>query len=130
MNTLEFLSYLRSLEIKVSADGDRLRLSAPKGVLTPTLREQLAERKAEILTFLNNATRPTDSILLPLQPVARNEYLPLSSAQQRLWFLDQLEPNSSAYNLPRAYRLRGQLNLVALEKSFSEIMQRHEVLRT
>jgi amino acid adenylation domain-containing protein len=130
MNTLEFLSELRRLEIKVSADGDRLRLSAPKGVLTPTLREQLAERKAEILAFLNNASRPTDSTLVPLQPVARNENLPLSSAQQRLWFLDQLEPNSSAYNIPVAYRLTGQLNVVVLEKSIGEILQRHETLRT
>src|SRR3569832_452560 len=111
MNTLEFLSYLRTLEVKLSVDGDRLRLSAPKGVLTPTLRQELAEHKAEILAFLHNANRAGDSTVGSLQPVARNESLPLSSAQQRLWFLDQLEPDSSAYNLPRAYRLTGQLNL-------------------
>ena len=130
MNTLEFLSYLRTLEVKLSVDGDRLRLSAPKGVLTPTLRQELAEHKAEILAFLHNANRAGDSTVGSLQPVARNENLPLSSAQQRLWFLDQLEPDSSAYNLPRAYRLTGQLNLVALEKSLGEIIQRHEALRT
>ena len=130
MNTLEFLSYLRRLKIKVSADGDRLRLSAPKGVLTPTIREQLAERKAEILAFLHNANRSADSILTPLQPVARNENLLLSSAQKRLWFLDQLEPDSSAYNIPLTYRLIGQLNVVALEQGLIEIVRRHEALRT
>jgi amino acid adenylation domain-containing protein len=130
MNALEFLSYLRSLEIKISTDGDRLRLSAPKGVLTPTLREQLAERKAEILTFLHNANLATDSMLSAIQPVPRDGNLPLSSAQQRVWFLDQLEPGSSAYNIPLAYRLKGQLDVTALERSVREIVRRHEVLRT
>ncbi|MFB2892402.1 amino acid adenylation domain-containing protein [Aerosakkonemataceae cyanobacterium BLCC-F50] len=58
------------------------------------------------------------------------EELPLSYAQQRLWFLDQFEPNSALYNVPAALRLEGTLDRVALEKSLSEIIERHEVLRT
>ncbi|MFB2833039.1 amino acid adenylation domain-containing protein, partial [Floridanema evergladense] len=58
------------------------------------------------------------------------EELPLSYAQQRLWFLDQFEPNSALYNIPAALRLEGKLDRVALEKSLTEIIQRHEVLRT
>src|SRR5262245_50643595 len=54
----------------------------------------------------------------------------LSFAQQRLWFLAQLEPESSAYNIPAAYRLSGPLNVPALEQSLSEIVRRHETLRT
>ncbi|MCA1636718.1 MAG: amino acid adenylation domain-containing protein, partial [Acidobacteria bacterium] len=63
---------------------------------------------------------------------ARNDEQPLvlSYAQQRLWFLDQLEPNSSVYNMPAAFRLEGELDEAALEKSFAEIVRRHEVLRT
>jgi amino acid adenylation domain-containing protein len=67
---------------------------------------------------------------LPIERVTREENLPLSFAQQRLWFLDQLQPGSSAYNLSRAVRLQGQLNLAALEQSFNEIIRRHEALRT
>ena len=58
------------------------------------------------------------------------EELPLSYAQQRLWFLDQLEPNSPFYNIPLALRLEGTLKIDVLEKSLQEIIQRHEALRT
>ena len=66
----------------------------------------------------------------PLQPVTRTRPLPLSFAQQRLWFLDQLEPGSVAYNIPAALRIRGPLDLVALERSVNEIVRRQESLRT
>jgi amino acid adenylation domain-containing protein/non-ribosomal peptide synthase protein (TIGR01720 family) len=68
----------------------------------------------------------------PKQIILRNQELkslPLSFAQQRLWFLDQLEPNGAAYNIPGAVRLQGQLNTVALQQSLSEIIRRHETLR-
>ena len=66
----------------------------------------------------------------PILPVPRDRKLPLSFAQQRLWLLDQLEPNNTAYNMPAALRLVGSLNIAALEQSFNEIARRHEVLRT
>ncbi len=55
---------------------------------------------------------------------------PVSFAQQRLWFLDQLIPDNSIYNVPTVIRLKGLLNLTALEKTFNEIVRRHETLRT
>ena len=55
---------------------------------------------------------------------------PLSFAQQRVWFLAQFEPESSAYHLPLAFHIHGNLDVAALERSFEHIMQRHEVLRT
>ena len=55
---------------------------------------------------------------------------PMSFSQQRLWFLDQLEPNSASYNIPAALRLTGRLNVEALKQSLNEIVARHEVLRT
>ncbi|MEH2381700.1 MAG: amino acid adenylation domain-containing protein [Nostoc sp.] len=55
---------------------------------------------------------------------------PLTFAQQRLWFLNQLDPNSISYNIPVAIRLKGRLNQAALEQSFNKIVLRHEVLRT
>ena len=60
----------------------------------------------------------------------RSGLLPLSFAQQRLWFLDQMEPGSASYNMPLAVRLTGALNVAALEQTLTEIVRRHEVLRT
>lgn len=63
-------------------------------------------------------------------PIARRGHLPLSFAQQRLWFLDQLMPNSHFYNLPIGLHLTGILDQAALEKSLYLLIERHEILRT
>ncbi|TGV17973.1 amino acid adenylation domain-containing protein, partial [Mesorhizobium sp. M00.F.Ca.ET.186.01.1.1] len=67
---------------------------------------------------------------IPLVPVSRDRHLPLSFAQQRLWFFDRLMPNSALYNIPTAVRLQGELDMDALEQSLQTIIQRHESLRT
>jgi len=68
--------------------------------------------------------------LRPMVPVPRTGNLPLSFAQQRLWFLDRLLANKAAYNIPRVWQLRGQLDTLALTRSLNELVARHEVLRT
>jgi amino acid adenylation domain-containing protein len=66
----------------------------------------------------------------PIRPVPRDREIPLSFAQERLWFLEQLEREDSLNNLPAAVRLRGDLRIDALEASLREIVRRHESLRT
>ncbi|HYH81173.1 MAG TPA: amino acid adenylation domain-containing protein, partial [Longimicrobium sp.] len=66
----------------------------------------------------------------PLRPVRRDGELPLSFAQQRLWFLHRLEPESAFYNIPTAVRLTGALDAAALRRALGEIVHRHEALRT
>ena len=65
-----------------------------------------------------------------LEATERPDAVPLSFAQQRLWFLDQLQPGGVFYNIPAAFRIEGDLNVQALEKSLQTIAQRHEILRT
>ena len=80
-----------------------------------------------------SALSPAKQALLALRQnkrLAQRRASRLSFSQQRLWFAHQLEPDSAAYNIPGAVRLRGRLNLTALRQSLQEIARRHEVLRT
>ncbi len=130
MNTLEFLSELRELEIHLNVEGSRLICQAPEGRLTPQLREQISQRKGDILAFFQQANRSMNETPVGLKPISRTGNLPLSFAQQRLWFLDRLVPNNPFYNMPAAVRLTGEVNLEVLEAAFNEIIRRHEALRT
>ena len=78
----------------------------------------------------NREVRQAEPTRPVIRPVPRDVDLPLSFAQQRLWFLAQWEPNSAAYNMPVAVRLKGQLDIAALDRSLCEIVRRHEALRT
>jgi len=89
--------------------------------LTPEQRLRLLDRLQESVD---------DSAGEGVKRRPRDLPLPLSFAQQRLWFLDQLAPGNPVYNVPCAMRLEGDLDRVALERALNEIVGRHEVLRT
>ena len=130
MTTAELLSKLRGLNVNIWADNGELRCSAPKGALTSELRAALSERKAEILAFFHSSCGAEPSGEPLLQRMPREGDPPLSFAQQRLWFIDQLEPNSALYNVARAFRLSGAVGVASLERGLNAILRRHEVLRT
>jgi amino acid adenylation domain-containing protein/non-ribosomal peptide synthase protein (TIGR01720 family) len=66
----------------------------------------------------------------PILPIPRTGNLPLSFAQQRFWTLSQLEPDSPFYNIPLAVQIRGDIDLDSLQRSFTEVVQRQEILRS
>ncbi|MBW4417923.1 MAG: amino acid adenylation domain-containing protein [Myxacorys californica WJT36-NPBG1] len=129
MKTVEFLAHLRSLDIQISVDGDKLRCNAPEGVLTSNLQREIRDRKVELVAFLHHAKTTLQPSEFQRSP-RRTSAPRLSFAQQRLWFLEQLVPGNAFYNIPTAMRLTGALNIVAVEQSFNEIVRRHETLRT
>ncbi|MEH2026224.1 amino acid adenylation domain-containing protein [Nostoc sp.] len=88
--------------------------------------EALSPEKQELV--LQKLKKQQQSSLLT--PVSREQPLPLSFAQQRLWFLDQLEGENCVYNVPFFWQINGFLNISALEQAITAIVQRHEVLRT
>jgi amino acid adenylation domain-containing protein len=86
---------------------------------------------AELAAALERAIRlESVPVSPPIVPVSRALDHPLSFAQQRLWFIDQLEPGSAAYNLPEALLLKGRLDIPALAWTLDESVRRHESLRT
>jgi amino acid adenylation domain-containing protein len=87
----------------------------------------LSQLAARIDTAQRDGTQPARAAIVP---VPRDRTLPLSYAQQRLWFLSQLEPGDASYNVPAAVRLRGALDVAALHETLNEVVRRHEVLRT
>jgi len=102
-------------------------LSVELSVMTlfeaPTVKG-LARKIEELMERGEQTTAP------PIVRAQRTRDLPLSYAQQRLWFMEQLDPGSATYNTPAAVRLKGQLDEIALRQSINEVVRRHEVLRT
>ncbi len=130
MSTLELLSELRLLGVQLSTDGKKLKCKAPNDALTPRLKSALADRKAEIISFLHEGEHAVSSSLEPIPTVPRHQNIPLSFAQQRLWFLDRIEPNSSSYNIPEAVELAGSLDIQILQQALDAIVSHHEIIRT
>lgn len=85
---------------------------------------------AALASAIERLGRGTLPAILPVVRRERCGRAPLSFAQQRLWFMDRMEPGGRSYNLPAAVRLEGQLDVAALENSLREIVSRHESLRT
>lgn len=122
---------LQARKIRIWADGERLRVKAPKGALTSALREELKTHKAEILRFLGTVSEERRKASeLPLVPLASDERcnLPLSYDQQRMWLIHQLDPEGSAYNLHLNMTLNASQG--SLQYALNLLSRRHEILRT
>ncbi|MBK8452744.1 MAG: amino acid adenylation domain-containing protein [Thiofilum sp.] len=125
------LQRLQERDIRVWVEGERLRFSLPKAQESyrEPLKAELSTHKVALMVFLQSQQSPMlDKAIL--QPVDRNQELPLSFAQQRLWFLAQFDAQSTPYNESAGLMLIGELNVAALEQSLSELVRRHETLRT
>jgi amino acid adenylation domain-containing protein len=82
---------------------------------------------AELALRIEEARQPE---IPPIRPLPREGALPLSFAQERLWFLEQLSPGQTSYYVPRVLRIEGALDVLLLARAYEELCRRHEVLRT
>ena len=98
----------------------------------PSLREFIEEPTVAGLARLveRQMSAGAGVLLPPIEPAPRGGPIPASFAQRRLWFLDQLEPGSAAYNIPAMVRLVGAVDVEALRRAINEVVRRHESLRT
>lgn len=128
-STLEFLNQLRSQDIQISVADGQIKINAPQGVLTPELKYELKNRKSDIMAYFEKANRLVDQ-QEPIVAVPRVGNLPVSFAQERLWFLEKLNPGEAAYHIPFALVVTGKLDIDALQQSTQALINRHETLRT
>jgi|GEM_PF-1096974 len=122
------LASLHGQSVRIWADGGQLRCSGPETALTRDVMETIRERKADILMFLRSSKadgeRPDRAIS------ARNDHSPpLSFAQQRLWFVDQMFPKASLHHMAFAVEALGPLDTGKLRGALSDVAARHSVLR-
>ena len=114
---------LESNGAKFWIDGDKLRYTAPHGVMTPTCLAQIKERKPELIEYLGSRGHGNGD-------ESRTRHSPASFAQLRFWTLQNQNSTAAFYNVPFAFRLRGALDTAKLRESLNAVVRRHEILRT
>lgn len=131
MSTLsDLLSKLADLDIRVWADNGKLRLNAPPGTVTPELQTMVRLRRDDLLSFLEARDKPKLGHPLPADgPASDIVESRLGPGQERLYALARHDSLGSVYNVPMVFRVKGELDIAALEKSLSLIQQRHDALR-
>lgn len=125
----EFIRQLSKLDIKLRLDGEKLRCIAPKGAVTKELLSEIEKHKKDIISVLK-AEKEKDIFIKPIQKVQDSGCCPLSAAQKRMFILNQLDKNSTAYNLTQVLKIEGQFDKEQFVSIFKKIAQRHESLRT
>ncbi len=125
------LSRIRQSGILLELVNGELKLFASNASVDKALLQEIKERKAELIEFLQNANQAQaaeETVYIPA--IGQQENYVLSSSQRRLWILSQLEAGNAAYNMPGVYVFDGDLDVAALTKAFDALIERHESLRT
>ena len=123
----QLLSDLRTLDIRLSVEGEQLRCNAPKGRLTKELEQRIAANKSTLIQTFRNSTVTNGSIP---RRARSGTSLPLSFAQERFWFLQNFEPDSTAYNITAVRQISTPVDATRLEFALQALVTRQEILRT
>ncbi|MCP5050486.1 MAG: amino acid adenylation domain-containing protein, partial [bacterium] len=127
MSLIPFLAKLKSSGVTIRLEDENLKIKARDGALTPELVRQLKERKREIIDFLRQTGKGGSAAI---SPVEKKEYYPLSSPQERLYFLHRLEPGNVTYNMAQVIPLVGIPDAELFQSVFLQLVRRHESFRT
>jgi amino acid adenylation domain-containing protein len=129
MSIRPLLNQLKELDIRIEINDGKLRLNAPEGKLTTALIEKLKNRKQEIIDFLQKNIR-SQIDYTSIEPVEKKEYYPLTSSQKRLYLLQQMGEDYTAYNMSQGFPLPKDVDKGKLVTVFNRLIARHETLRT
>ena len=128
MNIYDFLAELRALGVKVHLEGDELKLEASKGVVTPELIARIKDQKPALIQAISSITQRSKNNEIP--KIEQQETYPVSHAQKRFWISEMTEGNENTYVISGAFELQGTLDIDTLQKSFHNLVERHEILRS
>ena len=130
MTVYALINKLRINKIKLWEEEGELKFKAPKGAFTEEIRMELVNSKSDVVAFLRDISNGNNSP--SINKIDRSEYndFPLSFSQERLWFINQLEPDNYGYNIPAAVTISGDFNIEQVESVVNQIIHRHENLRT
>ena len=128
MSVLQLLDDVQKTGAKLHLVRNELRIRAPRGALDLSLKTRINAHKSELVEHLRKMDTATD--FLQHASSERPDRLPLSFAQERLWFLDKLQPGGTEYNMAAASRFRSEFRAEAFERAIQELVRRHETLRT
>src|ERR1700754_263947 len=124
MNTvMELLDRLANEGVRLSVEAGQLNCYAPKGALAPALREGIREHQAEIIALLEGQSRPESP-----GSEGASEF-PLSAGQKGLYILQKLYPEMSAYNVPMAFRIKGDLDAETLAAAWDAVLDQYPILK-
>lgn len=129
MTIYSLINAVRAKGIILWQENGQLKMKAPKGALTNDIHEQIIARKSDIIAFLSQV-----SSTKKVPPIVRAnrkklDRVPLSFVQERLWIINQLNPDSAGYNIPLAFIIKGKLDINLLNEAINLIIARHEALR-
>ena len=124
------LKKLAKLNISIDIANDQLDIKAPKGSITPELLQEIKLNKESLISFVSLHKKGLPDIVERISKAPLQDSYVLSSAQKQLWLLDQIEKGNKAYNMPNVFKLIGNINVYALNKAYTALIERHEVLRT
>ena len=123
------LETLRKKQISIQIDKDGLlEIEAPQGTLTDDIVDQIREKREVLLNYLKGLSRQDSRQHIPPAPPAAS--YPLSSSQLRLWALNQINNNSTAYNIPCSVVVDRDFSCTRLSLAITAVVNRHEILRT
>ncbi|SEI05570.1 amino acid adenylation domain-containing protein, partial [Rheinheimera pacifica] len=129
MSVKELVEQTKQLGIALYVKNNKLNFVAEAGAFPDELKQKVKENKEDILSYL--MAQEQRSGIGSIVPVVRQDLMPLSYSQQRLWFIDLFgRANTAFYNMPTALNVNGDFDVDVAERAFLTIIQRHEILRT
>ncbi|MFA8435575.1 MAG: amino acid adenylation domain-containing protein [Marinifilaceae bacterium] len=127
MELQELLAELSKNKVKLGVEQDKLKIRIPKGIVINHLIDAVKHRRDEIIAVLKNTQYEKEFLI---EAIEHRDYYNLSSAQKRLYLLQQLNPEAITYNMPYVIPLRKEVRKESIQKIVDQLLARHESLRT